>query len=68
MNERHIKISLTPHSWDNADKPYFWVVMEWNEQTKGWSNSGICGWAKTPIDAFNEGYQSNLKDIEKDKS
>lgn len=65
MGERNIQVTLTPHTWDNAENPYFWVVMEWDEKGEFWFNSGLCGWAKTPTDAFNEAYQCQLQDINK---
>lgn len=48
--EYKIEILLTPHSWDNPAHPYFWVILE--STSKGWGNTGHCGWEITPEQAW----------------
>jgi uncharacterized protein (DUF736 family) len=46
-NEISINIIMTPHTWDNANNPYFWCIFKNN------GNIG-CGWSKTPKDAWED--------------
>ena len=48
--EIDIKVSFTPHPWDNAKKPYFWCILKYNTT---WYNAG-CGWAENPQIAWEE--------------
>jgi len=50
-NELHIEVSMTPHPWDNPNKPYSWVLLRWHKNA--WCNSGH-GWAKTPKEAWED--------------
>lgn len=45
--EYSIQVSMTPHPWDCAHAPYFWVIF------CNRCNSG-CGWSKTPEDAWKD--------------
>ena len=45
--EYSIQVSMTPHPWDCAHAPYFWVIF-----CNG-CNSG-CGWSQTPADAWKD--------------
>jgi hypothetical protein len=54
MSERKLEILLKPHYHDNKYKPYFWCIFELNDSTGNWCNSGLCGWAISPEEAFNE--------------
>lgn len=45
--EYSIQVNITPHPWDCAHAPYFWVIF------CGRCNSG-CGWSKTPEDAWKD--------------
>jgi hypothetical protein len=54
-----IKVSFTPHPWNNKNEPYFWIILE-GEISK--CNAG-CGWAKTPQIAWekaNEYYKKYI--------
>lgn len=61
MKEIKIEVHLTPHYHDNKHKPFFWIIFECNDNTGNWYNSGLCGWAETPADAWNEAYQDYLR-------
>jgi hypothetical protein len=52
MQEYKVEIMLIPHPWDNQKQPHFWCIFEWGNSD--WCNSGMCGWAKSPIDAFHQ--------------
>jgi hypothetical protein len=54
--EQEIRVLLTPHTWDNRTKPYFWVIMNYYHDS-GWCNSGICGWENTPQKAWEQAYK-----------
>lgn len=54
--EYEIKISMTPHLWDNKDNPYFWII------TKNDCNEGF-GWSKTPQQAWNDAHEYCKKAI-----
>lgn len=45
--EYSIQVSMTPHPWDCAHAPYFWVIF------CNRCNSG-CGWSRTPEDAWKD--------------
>lgn len=66
MGDYEIRISLTPHPWDNKSEPYFWMIAKWSEGGKTWCNSGHCGWARTPKEAFKFAYESYIMFIEKE--
>jgi len=53
-NELDIKVSMTPHPWDNPTKPYSWVLLKWCKTA--WCNVGH-GWAKTPVEAWKEAFE-----------
>jgi len=50
-NELHIEISMTPHTWDNRNKPYSWTLLRWCKTA--WCNVGF-GWAKTSKEAWED--------------
>jgi len=50
MKEHKLEIILTPHSHDNPEKPFFWAILQHSQGT--WVNTGLCGWEKTPLEAF----------------
>ena len=47
-----IEIFLTPHFWDNEKEPYFWCILGLSNSE--WVNTGSCGWALTPENAFQK--------------
>ena len=47
--EYKIQVIMNPHSWDNAEEPYFWCILGW--YTDAWCNRG-CGWSITPEQAW----------------
>ena len=50
-NELDIKVGMTPHTQDNHNKPYSWVLLRWYKTA--WCNVGF-GWAKTPKEAWED--------------
>lgn len=50
MKEYKLEIILAPHSHDNQAKPIFWAILQYSQDT--WANTGLCGWEKTPLEAF----------------
>jgi len=66
IGERKIEISLEPDTDpENQDTPYFYIILEWSDKPATqagvivpgtengcWFNTGICGWAASPADAF----------------
>lgn len=50
MKEYKLEIILTPHSHDNQAKPIFGAILQYSQDT--WANTGLCGWEKTPLEAF----------------
>jgi hypothetical protein len=59
--EYKIEVSLTPHPWDNEKEPYFWCILGLYDNS--WVNTGDCGWAKTPEEAFNKAVESFKEEI-----
>jgi len=57
--EHKIEVFITP-SHDNSAKPYFWAVMEYNRES--WANTGLCGWATTPIEAWERAWAAASED------
>lgn len=48
MDAEHvINVGMTPHPWDNKEKPYYWVVM------RNGCNEGF-GWSKTAEQAWKD--------------
>lgn len=67
MVEHKIEVTLTPHPWDNKEKPYFWSILEWGKEG-GWYNIG-CGWSESPLAAYAAAelyYNTNIKNNEED--
>lgn len=56
-----IKIYLTPDTTECPDTPYFWCLLVLRDD---WCNEGS-GWAKTPEQAFQDGYQYYRQKYEK---
>lgn len=52
--EYHIQILMTPHPWDNKEKPYCWVIFEGN------CNAGF-GWSETPEQAWKDANEYHKK-------
>lgn len=50
--EMKIEVLMSPHPWDDAEKPYYWCILIWDDYSYIWKNSGKMGWGKTPNDAF----------------
>jgi len=63
MNEEiDIKISFTPHPWDNQKEPYFWIILKGNDSKR---NAGH-GWAESPQKAWekaNKYYEKHVKNV-----
>lgn len=53
-----IQVGMTPHPWDNEDKPYFWVVLA------DGCNEGF-GWSKTPEQAWKDANEHRKKLLRK---
>lgn len=61
MDTIKIEVLMTPQYHDNKYKPYFWAIMKLSSTSGEYYNSGLCGWAETPADAWKEAYQDYLR-------
>jgi hypothetical protein len=51
--EYKIEVKMTPHTQDNPEAPYFWIIK--SDCGDGWCTN-TAGWAVTPEEAWKEAY------------
>ena len=67
MLEYNIEVSMEPHPWDNKNEPHFWIILANRGDQSKQTNEG-CGWAKTPVLAFEQANEYYNKYITKRKA
>lgn len=69
-SEYRIEVSLTPHPWDNKEKPFFWMIAGYSIKSEHWGNTGCCGWAENPDAAIIEALiaSANLEPVVRDET